>query len=121
MRDSSCDVGTQVLRAHRAVEPDGQRPRVHQRVEEGLRRLAGEGAAAGVGDRAGYHQRHLAPRCGDGILDREDGGLGVEGVENGLEEQQVGAPLDQGGRGLQVGIDQLVEANFAAAGVLDAA
>ena len=43
--------------AERAVEADGEGPGVADRVPEGGRRLAGEGAAREVGDRAGDHHR----------------------------------------------------------------
>ena len=57
------DVRPHQRRAERAVEADGQRPRVAHRVPERLDRLAGEDAARRVGDGAGDHDRQPRRRC----------------------------------------------------------
>ena len=57
------DVRPQLVGAQGAVEPDGQRLGVAQRVPEGLGGLAGQGAADGVGDGAGDHHRQRARRA----------------------------------------------------------
>ena len=54
------------------------------RIPESFGGLAGERAARGVGDRPRDHQRQAeAPRF-KGFVDREQGGLEDEGVEDGL-------------------------------------
>ena len=53
------------------------------------------------------------------LVDREQGGLGVQGVEDGLDHDQVDAALDQPGNCLGVGRDQFVKARVAGAGVID--
>ena len=82
-------------RAERAVEPDRERPGVPDGVPERLGHLAGERAAGGVGDGAGDDHRPAAVALLEERLDGEDRGLGVERVEDGLDQQQVGAAVDQ--------------------------
>ena len=113
------DVGPQLLGAERAVEPDGERPDVPDGVPEGLGDLAGERAAAGVGDRAGDDHRPPATVLVEERLEREDRGLGVEGVEDRLDQEDVGAAVDQAARLLEVGRDELVEGDVARARVVD--
>ena len=52
-------------------------------------------------------------------LDGEDRRLGVERVEDRLDEEEVGAAVDQAVGLLEVGRDQLVEGDVAGAGVVD--
>ena len=113
------DVGAHVARAERAVEADGQRASVPDRVPEGLGDLAGERPAGRVGDRAGDDHRPAAALLLEERLDREDRGLGVEGVEDRLDHQQVGAAVDQAAGRVEVGVGQLVEGDVAGAGVVD--
>ncbi len=82
------------LGAERAVEADGEGAGVADRVPEGGRGLAGEGAAGEVGDGAGDHDRQAAG-LGEDLLAGEDRGLGVERVEDGLDQDQVGAAGDR--------------------------
>jgi hypothetical protein len=53
------------------------------------------------------------------LVDGEQRGLGVEGVEDGLDQQHVGAALDQALDLLVVGRAQLLEVDVARAGVVD--
>ena len=113
------DVGPHLGRAQRAVEPDGERPCVSHRRPERLGDLAGQGAAGGVGDRARDDDRPAAAVLLEERLEGEDRRLGVEGVEDGLDHQQVGAALDQAVGGVEVGRHELVEGDVASAGVVD--
>ena len=113
------DVGTQLLGAERAVEPDRERLDVAHRVPERLGDLARQGAAAGVGDGAGDDDRPAAAVLLEQRLEREDRGLGVEGVEDRLDQEQVGAAVDEAAGLLEVGRDELVEGDVAGAGVVD--
>ena len=83
------DVGPHLLGAERAVEADRERADVPDRVPERLGHLAGQGAAGGVGDGAGDDHRPAPAALLEQRLDREDRGLGVEGVEDRLDEEQV--------------------------------
>ena len=52
------------------------------------------------------------------LVDREDRGLGVERVEDGLDRERVGAAVEQAAR-LLLGLAQFVEAGVARAGIVD--
>ena len=113
------DVGPQLLGPQGAVEADGNRLGVPHRVPEGFGGLARQGTAGGVGDGAGDHDRQLDADLLEHALDREDGRLGVEGVEDGFDQDEVGAAFDQAAGGLGVVLHQLVEGDIAIAGVVD--
>ena len=105
--------------AERAVQADRDRLGVPHRIPERLRRLAGQQAAGAVGDGAGDHHRHVdAARLAD-LDDGVDRGLGVERVEDGFDQQQVGAAVEQALDLLAVGLAQIVERHRAVAGIGD--
>ena len=79
----------------------------------------GQGAPRGVGDGPGDDDRPAPAALLEQGLQREDGGLGVERVEDGLDDEQVGAAVDQAPGLLGVGLDQLVERDVALARVVD--
>ena len=89
------DVGTHLLGPERAVEADGERADVAHGVPERLGDLPGQGAAAGVGDGARDDHRPAPAALLEERLEREDRGLGVQGVEDRLDQQEVGAAVDQ--------------------------
>ena len=97
-------------RAERAIEADGERPRMAHRMPERRRRLAGERAPRTVGDGAGDHDRQAPAALGEDLLAGEDRGLGVERVEDGLDEDEIGAAVDQALDLLGIGLAQFVEA-----------
>ena len=113
------DIGTHLVGAEGAVEADRQRPGVADGVPEGLGDLTGERAAGSVGDRAGDDDWPSARALLEEGLQGEDRGLGVERVEDRLDEQHVGAAVDQPAGLLEVGQDQLVEADVAGARIVD--
>ena len=78
--------------------------------------LAGEGAARSVGDGAGDDQRQPPSAVLEIRLDGIDGGLGVERVENGFQQQQVRAAFRQSAHGRGVGVRQFLKAGVAEAG-----
>ena len=106
-------------RAERAIEPDRERAGVAQRMPEGGRRLARQRAAGKVGDRAGDHQRQAHALGGEGLLAGEHRRLGVERVEDRLDQDEVGAAVDQAGDLLGIGLAQHVEGDGAEAGIVD--
>ena len=77
------------------------------------------GAAGAVGDRAGDHQRSVNAGVGGVAARRPDRRLGVERVEDGLDQQQVDPALDKAGDLLPVGLGELPEGHRAVAGVFD--
>ncbi len=112
------DVRPQFLGAEGAVQAYRDRPGVPHRVPEGLGGLARQGAAGGVGDGSGDHDRQLHAEFLEHALDGEDRRLGVEGVEDGLDQDQVGAAFDQAAGRLDVVLHQFVEGDVAVAGVV---
>ena len=102
-------MGPHQFRPQRAVDPHAEQFGVLDGDREGLQGLAGEGPAAAVGDRHGDHHRQAPPGGLEALLDGEQAGLEVEGVEDGLGQQKVDAPFDQGGDLLAVGRGELVE------------
>ena len=52
------------------------------------------------------------------LLDGEQRRLGVEGVEDGFDQEDVGPAIDQPARGFGIGLDQFVKADVAKAGSL---
>ena len=113
------DVGPHLLRAQGAVEAHGEGPGMAHGVPERLGHLARQGAAGGVGDGAGDDDRPAASLLLEEGLHGEDRGLGVERVEDRLDEDQVAAAVDETAGGLEVRRHQLVVADVAGARVVD--
>ena len=88
-------------------------------VQNGVDRLAGQRAAAAIGDRDRDHQRQPDALLLEDLLDGDDAGLGVERVEDRLEQQQIAAAVDQAADLLFVGVAQLVERDRAEGRVVD--
>ncbi|MPL88384.1 hypothetical protein SDC9_34404 [bioreactor metagenome] len=111
------------MRAHRggakgAVQPHGEGLRVLHRIPEGGRRLARERAPRGVGDRARDHQRQPRAMFGEGLETGEDRGLGIQRVEDRLDQDQVRAAGDQAADLFAIGAAQVVEGDGAIARVV---
>ena len=92
------------------------------RVPERLDGLARQDAAGGVGDGTGDHHRNArqAPGSTHGLylVDGKQRGLGIEGVEDGLDQEHVGPALLQPARLLQIGGTQFLEGDVARARVV---
>ena len=113
------DMGAQVFGAERAVEADGDRLGVPHRIPERFRQLPRQQAAGFVGDGARDHHGHVdAARFGD-FGDRVERRLGVQRIEDGLDQQQVGAAVEQAVDLFAIGLAQIVEGDGAIAGVGD--
>ncbi len=112
------DVLTQLLRAERAVEAEADRPDMAQRIVEGLGGLAGQRAAAGIGDGAGDHHRQTFAGGFEEGLDGVDRGLRIQRVEDSFDQKQIRAAVDQTLCGFGVGGDQFVEADIAKARIV---
>ena len=110
-------MGAHLARAERAIQAHGDRIGVLDRIPERRRRLPRQQAARAVGDGAGNHHRQVEAALGAGFRDRVDRGLGVERVEDGFDQQQVRAAVDQAFDLLAIGGAQLVEADGAEAGI----
>jgi hypothetical protein len=92
-------------------------PMLTNRIPERFRQLSRQQAAGFVGDGAGDHHGHVdAARFGD-LGDRVQRRLGVQRVENGFDQQQIGAAVEQAVDLLAIGLAQIVEGDGAIAGV----
>ena len=111
-------VGPQFLGAQRAVEAEADRLRMGERIPEGLGGLAGKGAAGGVGDGAGDHHREATAEVGEELFDGEHRGLGIERVEDGFDQQDVGAAVHQAAGRIVVVVHQRIEADIAKARIV---
>ena len=112
-------MGAHFLGAERAIEPDRERRGMVHRIPERRRRLARQKTSRAIGDGAGDHHRHAhATRIGD-VGNGRDRRLGVERVEDGFDQQQVGAALEQSFDLLGIGDAQFVEGDGAEAGIGD--
>ncbi len=109
---------TQLIRTQRAVETEGDGFDVAQRMVEGLGSLARESATGGVRDGAGDHHRQAVAQLLEHQVHREGGRLRVEGIEDGLDQDDVGTALNEGMGRFGVGGHQLVIGNVALAGVV---
>ena len=107
-----------VLGAGGAVEPDHVHVERHQRGEHGLDVRAEEHLAAVRQQRDARLDRNLAAGELEGLAGAEDGGLDLEDVLRGLDDQQVGAALDQALRLLGEDLNELAEGDLAERGVV---
>ena len=113
------DVGPHLGRAQGTVQPDRQRPDVAHRRPERLGHLPRQRPAGRVGDGPGDDHRPTAAVLLEQRLDGEDRRLGVEGVEDRLDDEEVGTAVDQASAGVGVRRDELVVGHVAGAGVVD--
>ena len=90
----------------------------HRMPERG-RRLAGKGASRAICDGAGDHQRHLKAALGEGLEAGKDGGLGVQRIEDGFDQEDVGAAVDETLDLLAIGDAKIVEADRAETRIVD--
>ncbi len=82
---------------------------VAHRMPERGRRLAGQRAAGKIGDRAGNHHRQEDALFDEDLVAGEDRRLGVQRVEDRLDQDDVGAAVDQAAQLLAIGDAQIVE------------
>ncbi len=103
----------------RAVEANGEGLGVADRIPEGGRRLAGERAAGEVRDRARNHHRKTDALRDKALLAGKDRRLGIQRIEDGLDQDDVGAAVDQTIDLLGIGKAQIIKGNSAKAGIVD--
>ena len=101
-----------------AVEPDAEGRGVGKRQPERLDRLAVEHAARAIGDRTGDEDRQPGAAGIEHLVERHQGRLGIERIEDRLQQDEVDAALDQGLRRLAVGSAEGCELDRALAGVV---
>ncbi len=103
------EIRPHLSRSERAVDADGQRLRVRDRGVERIDRLPGERAAAAIGDRDRDDERQAAAECLEDLVDGHQTGLGVERVEDRLDQQEIDPALDEAAGLLGVRRPHLVE------------
>ena len=72
-----------------------------------------------VRDRAGYHDWQFDSVFIEHLLDCEDCRFRVQGIEYGLDQDDIGAPFDQSAGGFGIGVDQLLECYIPVARIID--
>src|SRR6185369_3048001 len=107
------DVRTHQCRAQRAVQADGQRPRMPHAVPERGHRLAAQDAPGRIGHGAAHDKRQALARLLEIFVDGEQGRLRIERVEDRLDQQQVDPALDQSLDLFVIGRAQLLEVDVA--------
>ena len=113
------DMGFHFRGPKSAVETDGKEvSRVGKALEESLRALSGKHSPGSIRNRPGKHHGHgNAPglcRLGD----PHDRRLGVEGVEDGFDENKIRAAVQKPQRGKVVGFPQFVEGDIPCGGIV---
>ena len=109
----------QLIRPQRAVQAKGERFGVAQRVIKRFGCLTGQGTAGGVGDGAGNHDRQVNAQRLKLLFHRVNRGFGVEGVEYGFNQDQIGTAFHQRFGRFTVGRDQLIEGDITKRRVVD--
>src|SRR5205085_5968243 len=66
-----------------------------------------------IGDRARDPERKTFAGLIEGLLGAENGRLGVQCVEHGFDQDEIGAPANKTHYGIAIGIAQFIEADVA--------
>ena len=82
---------------------------MRNRIPECLCGLAGKGAATSVRYGAGHHHRNLHAMLLAILIDGEQRGFTVQGVEYGLHHEEVDTAVHQAANALRITGDQLIE------------
>jgi len=117
-RPSSATNGRSASAPRAQLRPTDHGRACRTEYQNAFRRLAREGSAGEVDDRARQHDRDAEAGLLEDLFDREDGGLGVERVEDGLDQQDVGAAVEQAARRVCVGVPQALEPDIAGARIV---
>ncbi len=112
-------IGAQFHRPQGTVQPHGNRPGVAQRVVERLGGLAGQRPAGGVGDGPGDHHRQIQAFLVAVLIHGEHRRFGIEGVEDGFDQNQIDAAFHQAVDGVEIGRHQPVKVGVAVARVVN--
>ncbi len=113
------DVLAQFIWSQRAVKAKSERLGVAQRVIKGFGRLAGKRTARGVGDGAGNHDRQINAQRFKLFFHRKHRRFRIQGVKDGLNQNQICATFHQRFSGFTVGRHQLIEGDITKRRVVD--
>src|SRR6476646_11993373 len=105
--------GAKLLGPEWAIHPHGERVEVLERIPERLRRLAGEIAPREIGDGVGQHDRQLDSHLVEYLLDGEARSLGVQRVEDSLDQDRIDATFNQPARLRGISLNQRIETHIA--------
>ncbi|SKZ26897.1 Uncharacterised protein [Mycobacteroides abscessus subsp. abscessus] len=113
------DIGPHLRGAQGTVETHRDGPGVPDGIPECLGDLAGQRPAGRIGNSARDDDRPAPPALLEQRLDGEHRRFGIQRVEDGLHEDDVGTTVDQAVGCFEVGGDQLVIGDVAGSGVVD--
>ena len=113
------DVGPHLGSTQGAVEADRDRTGMPDRVPERFGDLTGQRSPGGIGNGARDDHRPPATAFLEQCLDGEHRRLGIQRIEDRLDDQQIGATIDQAVGSFEVGGHQLVVGDVASTGVVD--
>ena len=111
-------IGTKLFGAQSTIQAHAQRFGVAHRLPERFAGLSRQGPAAGVGNGSGNHQRGPVAEFPLQQVHGVDGGLGIQCVEYGLEQDDVCSTIEQGPCGREVVVAQLGERHRTKAGIV---
>ena len=109
-----------LFRSERTVETDRQQFfRMKHGDKKRLGALSRQHTSAGVAERRRKHDGNPRVPRAHGVGDRVHGGFGIQRIENGFHEQQIGAAVDQSLRLHLIGLRKFVERDIAGSGIID--
>lgn len=111
--------GSHLICSQGTIETNGHGMAMLHRNNKGLSSLSTERTSRHIDDCSRNKDRRLAIALGEAEIDGEKCSLGVEGIENGLNQENVGASVQKTPCLLLVGINQLVKGDVSEGGVLD--
>ncbi len=88
-------------------------------IIKGFYHLPAQGTTTLVGNGAGNHQRQIDLMLGFKIFHRRNGRLGIQGIENSLDQNNVGTTIIKPFYGFAVIFKQLVKGNCPVTRILD--
>ena len=110
--------GRHFVRSKRAVQSDHERTRVRGGIEKRFHGLPAQRSTGAVRHCARDDQRYAAPALLERVRDREKSRLRVQSVEDGLDEQEIDAALEQAVDLVAIAALDLVEGDGAEAGIV---
>ena len=114
-----CHVRTHLLCAEGAVQAHAERPRMFDRDVERVERLAGERSSTAIGDGRRDHQWNIRAARVELVVNPGDRRLGVQRVEDGFEQKQIDAAIQQPAHLLAIRLSNLRECRCSERGVVD--
>ncbi len=89
------------------------------RVPESRCCLPRQGSSRGVGNRAGDNNRNIDIALIAVLLYGKQSGLGVKGIEDGFDHEQIDLAIYQSRDSLEISVFQLIESDVAKTRIID--